>query len=389
MAGIEASTLFDDLLLIIAGSALDRERSGDRPVQAVQSLNHIGLGSVRFRSFEGEAGLSLGEFFPLIIRLATADSNIAQIFRAHFAFVEGRLMRPWDEQSDYWLDRISQGDMWGSGTAERTSLNSISSTLTRDETESDSWILNGEKYYCTGSLYADWIATVALDGEDFVSVIVLASEAGVEVHDDWDGFGQITSASGSVKFNNVKIPSHQITHRLKSGQRGTNSYTASFLQLYHLATLVGIGKSCLADAIEYVQNRTRSYGVGGYSEPAKEESLQAIIGRMSALVYGAEAVVKDCAVSMDNLHTLVISKLASDQDFAELDTKVYQAQQLIVDQVLRATGMIFDLGGAHATSLAKGFDRHWRNARTLASHNPVIYREISVGDFLLNGVYPK
>ena len=34
-------------------------------------------------------------------------------------------------------------------------------------------------------------------------------------------------------------------------------------------------------------------------------------------------------------------------------------------------------------------DRHWRNARTLASHNPVIYRDRIVGDYVLNGTSPS
>ena len=34
-------------------------------------------------------------------------------------------------------------------------------------------------------------------------------------------------------------------------------------------------------------------------------------------------------------------------------------------------------------------DRHWRNARTLASHNPVIYRDRIVGDYVLNGTSPR
>ena len=33
-------------------------------------------------------------------------------------------------------------------------------------------------------------------------------------------------------------------------------------------------------------------------------------------------------------------------------------------------------------------DRHWRNARTLASHNPVIYKPRVVGDFRVNGTAP-
>jgi len=45
-------------------------------------------------------------------------------------------------------------------------------------------------------------------------------------------------------------------------------------------------------------------------------------------------------------------------------------------------------GGASALQEDRRLDRHWRNARTLASHNPTIYKGRVVGDHLLNGARP-
>ena len=36
----------------------------------------------------------------------------------------------------------------------------------------------------------------------------------------------------------------------------------------------------------------------------------------------------------------------------------------------------------------RGLDRHWRNARTLASHNPRVYKARILGDWLINGKDP-
>ncbi len=35
-----------------------------------------------------------------------------------------------------------------------------------------------------------------------------------------------------------------------------------------------------------------------------------------------------------------------------------------------------------------GLDRHWRNARTLSSHNPRIFKDRVVGDYAVNGTEP-
>ena len=47
--------------------------------------------------------------------------------------------------------------------------------------------------------------------------------------------------------------------------------------------------------------------------------------------------------------------------------------------------LVFDALGSSGVPRSAALDRHWRNARTLASHNPRIYKERIVGDHLLNG----
>jgi alkylation response protein AidB-like acyl-CoA dehydrogenase len=60
----------------------------------------------------------------------------------------------------------------------------------------------------------------------------------------------------------------------------------------------------------------------------------------------------------------------------------------VVDLVLNAATRLFDVGGASALQEHRGLDRHWRNARTLASHNPAIYKQRHVGDHAINGTRP-
>ena len=64
------------------------------------------------------------------------------------------------------------------------------------------------------------------------------------------------------------------------------------------------------------------------------------------------------------------------------------AQVIVSDLVLRATSDLFDALGASATARTEGLDRHWRNARTVASHNPRILKSRVVGAHLVNGTPP-
>jgi alkylation response protein AidB-like acyl-CoA dehydrogenase len=56
---------------------------------------------------------------------------------------------------------------------------------------------------------------------------------------------------------------------------------------------------------------------------------------------------------------------------------------------LAVVNRIFDVTGARATTSAAGFDRYWRNLRTLTLHDPVDYKLRELGDWYLNGALPK
>ncbi len=81
---------------------------------------------------------------------------------------------------------------------------------------------------------------------------------------------------------------------------------------------------------------------------------------------------------------------ADDESVASLvaaaEEATSHAQLVVIDAVLDATTRLFDIGGASATDSSRAFDRHWRNARTIASHNPPHRNKARIiGDFLLNG----
>ena len=67
---------------------------------------------------------------------------------------------------------------------------------------------------------------------------------------------------------------------------------------------------------------------------------------------------------------------------AELDAA--RAQVIAGEWVQRAAGELFNALGASDTRTGKALDRHWRNARTLSSHNPVIYKARNIGDWEIN-----
>ncbi|MCG4788520.1 hypothetical protein L0N33_24655, partial [Roseburia faecis] len=72
--------------------------------------------------------------------------------------------------------------------------------------DGDGYRINGRKFYATGALYAQRIPTSVIDEQGVQQLaFVPADSAGLDVIDDWSGFGQRTTGSGSVVFDNVRV----------------------------------------------------------------------------------------------------------------------------------------------------------------------------------------
>jgi alkylation response protein AidB-like acyl-CoA dehydrogenase len=73
---------------------------------------------------------------------------------------------------------------------------------------------------------------------------------------------------------------------------------------------------------------------------------------------------------------------------ADAAIAVAQAQFVAVESALRAAELLFGVGGGSATDRAHGFDRHWRDARTVANLNPRAWKAATVGAYHLTRAEP-
>ena len=382
----ELAARFRPIFERIAKDTLHREKTRELPFAAVGWLREAGFGAVRVPSSCGGSGATLPQLFRLLVELAEADSNLSQLLRAHFAFVEGRLNNPEPAVHEFWFPKIAGGMIVGAAMSERAETTGGKTTLSQEG--NGQWVLNGQKYYCTGAIYADWIAAGAMDGNDRVSIAFPADLPGVVREDDWDGFGQRLTGSGTTTFDGVKIAPEYILRRFSDGDHNFESYIKAFYQLVLLATLAGIARAAVRDGVTFVQGRTRTFGIPGASSPRTDPLVQRVIGRLSSLSFGADAAVGEAAAALEELYQARLSGDADEAKHISVEIKAFQAQQIVIDLVLEATTLLFEVGGASATSQTRAFDRHWRNARTVASHNPAIQRERAIGDYRLNGTAP-
>jgi alkylation response protein AidB-like acyl-CoA dehydrogenase len=361
-------TTGEDHLLLeqIAAGAAERDRDRIPPFHEIRRIADAGLGALRVPAALGGPGGSLRDLFALVIAIAQADSNIAQSLRSHFHFVEGRIAAG-DER---WLGEVLRRRLFGNGTVERTTkeMFGFETALTPD---GDGWRLNGTKYYSTGSLYCDWIVVGArLPDETIVSAVVPVDRAGVTLEDDWDGMGQRLTASGTSRFADVRVEPDEV---LASGiGKPATAPRGAFLQLYLVAVSAGIARNAARDAAVVALKRTRNVPHAPPVPPREDPLVQRAVGQISAYAYAVEHAVLAAADLLDQ----------GDQHAGALAAA--QAQVVAAELVPRAAEMLFDAGGASATARALDLDRHWRNARTLASHNAAMYKAMAIGDLLIN-----
>ncbi|WP_030516543.1 acyl-CoA dehydrogenase family protein [Nocardia sp. NRRL WC-3656] len=364
----------------IAAGAVAREIDRRLAYEEVDWLRQAGFGALRVPAEYGGFGVSVRQLFRLLIDLAAAESNLPQALRVHFSFVEDQLLAEPGPAREHWLRAAGSGVLVGNAITEPGvgAVDRYRTRLTRG-TDND-WLLNGTKYYSTGSLYADHILVAADRDGERVSVLVDANADGVRQSDDWDGFGQRLTASGTTEFNDVRIAEERV---LGPGYGAPGrTYATSYLQLVQLAVLAGIAQRAESDVRAWVADRTRSYTHSVADLPRHDPLVQQVIGKLSAAAFGARASVLAVADLLDGVLA------AGAQDEAALDAVELasaQAQLGVIDTVLTATTQLFEVGGASITSEDLRLDRHWRNARTISVHNPAVQKARAIGDHLLNG----
>jgi alkylation response protein AidB-like acyl-CoA dehydrogenase len=386
MTGFD-ETAFERIVAEARAQASRRERERELPREVIAELSAAGFGSARVPASAGGEGAGLETVFERLIALAAADSNLAHVFRGHLAFVEQQFFEPDADRRATWFARVLAGDFVGNAQSELTTTSDLATTLS-DAPDGDGVVLDGRKFYTTGSIYADWIDLSAhYDGRDH-QVFTSTHVEGVQSLDDWKGFGQKLTGSGTTTFTGVRVDRADI-RPYEDDDEFKHPYLMGFFQLVLLAVVAGIGRAAVDDAVAFVQPRRRIFGFAGESLPRDNHLVQSVIGDLSSAAFAARAAVLQCARELDAALAGYLAGERDEQRFVDAQLDVYRAQQTVLPTVVRATGELFEVGGASAVDSGLALDRHWRNARTIATHNPAIHRKRAIGAFELNGTPPE
>ena len=361
------------------------ERDRVLQYEAVGAIRRTGALALRVPAEFGGPGGKARDVLSAVIQIARGSSNVAQALRSHFGFSERLLSnRAIPAERVEWFARVNSGIVVG---------NAITDAAGRAPSSADTKVLpdtagvlrlNGYKFYSTGTLFADVIAVSATDAEGRdVQVIIPADRTGVELFDDWDGFGQRTTASGGTRFTEVEVRPEEV---VTVSEGNTLGHGTGFLQLYLAAVAVGIAYAVLDDAVDYVHTKARPAAHSVADSAATDPFVLQAVGDISATAASADAIVLTAADAIDRL---VDDGRQHDQDaVADVAVTIARAQLVAERLTISSAERLFDTGGASATARALNLDRHWRNARTIATHSPLAYKAYAAGNYAVNGVFP-
>nr|WP_064495377.1 SfnB family sulfur acquisition oxidoreductase [Pseudomonas chengduensis] len=361
---------------------IQRDRERRLPWELVERFTASGLGSIAVpRAFGGPqlSYVTIAEVFRII---SAVDPALGQIPQNQFGLLGVLQAAASQEQQQRLFASVLAGWRIGNGGPERGSKHTLD-IQARLVQRDGRWLFSGEKFYSTGALFAHWIASKALDdqGRPWLAFIQ-RGRAGLRVVNDWSGFGQRTTASGTVLLNDVEVDENNLIPLWPLADKP--SIQGAFSQLIQAAIDLGIADGALRDTLNFVRHKARPWIDAKVERAGDDPYVIADVGRLQIELHAAEALLHKAGRVLDEVAASAIDADAA----ARASIAVAEAKALTTEISLTASEKLLELAGSRATLAEFGLDRHWRNARTHTLHDPVRWKYHAVGAWHLNQRHP-
>jgi SfnB family sulfur acquisition oxidoreductase len=376
---IVASDLAEDFK---RDSALrDRERRLPHP--ELEAFSRSGLWGISVPKEYGGAGVSNVTLAKVIALIAEADASLGQIPQNHFYALEVLRVNGSEPQKQRLYAEVLAGRRFGNALAELGTKTAHDRTtrLSRDS-NGPGYRIDGRKFYATGALYAQRIPTSVVDEHGVQQLAFVPADAqGLDVIDDWSGFGQRTTGSGSVQFDNVWVDEADVVPFQSAFERPTP--VGPLAQILHAAIDTGIARAAYEDALRFVRTKTRPWIDSGNDKATEDPLTIKSFGHLSIRLHATEALLERAGEFLDKAQTQTNADTVAAASIA-----VAEVRALSTEISLAAGSTLFELAGSQATLAEHGLDRHWRNARVHTLHDPVRWKYHAVGNYYLNQQNP-
>ena len=371
-----------ELADIARQQASRRDQQRKLPWAEVEQFTRSGLGSISVpRQYGGPdvSFVTIAEVFRLI---SAADPALGQIPQNQFGILQLLRLTASESQKAALFGSVLEGWRIGNAGPERGTKDTLTlkARITRD---GEQYRVSGQKFYSTGALFAHWVAVKALDDQGRQRLaFVRRGSPGLRIVDDWSGFGQRTTASGTVLLDQVSVEAGLVIDNWRQGDIPNIQGAAS--QLIQAAIDAGIAEAAIEDSIAFVREKARPWIEAKVERASDDPYVIADIGRLKLELHAAQALLERAARVLDEVGATTIDGDTA----ARASIAVAEAKVLTTEIALQASEKLFELSGSRATLAEFNLDRHWRNARVHTLHDPVRWKYHAVGAYHLNGKRP-
>ncbi|MDH2104596.1 SfnB family sulfur acquisition oxidoreductase [Acinetobacter ursingii] len=360
--------------------SIERDAQRILPFAEIEAFSQSGLWAITVPKRYGGAEVSSLTVAKIIALLSGVDGSIGQIPQNHFYALEVLRNTGTEAQKQRLYQEVLDGARFGNALAEFKPKNaSLKQTALIPVKEG--YLINGEKFYCTGSLFAHRIPTLVVDaeGREYLAFVQRQSE-GLSLIDNWTGFGQRVTGSGSVKFHQVFVAAEDVIPFDTAFQQPT--LVGPFAQIMHAAIEVGIARAAFEETLKRV-HLARPW-IDSNVESAAEDPLTIYeIGRVATDIRASEALLKQAAHSID------AAKLQTNAEtIAKASIDVAKVRAHSSETALKASSKLIELAGSRGSQAEDGLDRFWRNARVYTLHDAARWKYYFIGNYILNGILP-
>ncbi len=376
----EALEIAEQLAEQFKQGAVLRDAERILPFEQIEAYSQSGLWAITVPKQYGGADVSSYTVVKIIALMSGVDGSIGQIPQNHFYALEVLRNTGTEQQKQKLYAEVLAGARFGNALAEFKPKNaSIKQTsITKNE---QGYVVSGEKFYCTGSLFAHRIPTLVKDNEqrEFL-VFIERNSTGVELIDDWSGFGQRTTGSGTVKFNQVQVKAEDVIPFDTAFSSPT--LVGPFAQIMHAAIEVGIARAAFEETIQRVK-QARPW-IDAHVDHATQDPLTIYeLGRVAVDVRASEVLLKQAAYSIEEARPQPTA-----ENIAKASLDVAKVRAHSSETALKASSKLIELAGSRGSQRQDGLDRFWRNARVHTLHDAARWKYYFIGQFALNQTLP-